>query len=160
MEKTKELVLNDKTINLLADKVVAFRKRENTVLPVLQKQLDDVEKAIFNLLDAIQQGLFNASAKKRLDDLESRKMDLEISIAREKIEKSMLTHEKVVHWMKRFKDGDINDTEHRKNIIDSFVNSVYLYDDHIMLNYNSEEGAKTVTFSYILSSNLDDSPPP
>ena len=87
-------------------------------------------------------------------------MDLEISIAREKIEKSILTHEQVVHWINRFKDGDINDPEHRKNVIDSFVNSVYLYDDHIMLNYNSKEGAKTVTFSDILSSDLDDSPPP
>jgi Site-specific recombinases, DNA invertase Pin homologs len=160
VEKTKELVLNEKTINQLADKVVAFRKRENTVLPVLQKQLDDVEKAISNLLDAIQQGLFNASAKQRLDDLESRKMDLEISIAREKIEKSMLTHEKVVHFMSRFKDGDIDNPKYRKNVIDCFVNSVYLYDDHIMLNYNSEEGAKTVTFRDILSSDLDDSPPP
>ena len=92
--------------------------------------------------------------------MESRKMDLDISIAREKIEKSVLTHEKVVHFMSRFKDGDIDNPEHRKNVIDCFVNSVYLYDDHIMLNYNSEEGSRTVTFSDILSSDLDDNSPP
>lgn len=119
-----------------------------------------MDKAISNLLDAIQQGLFNASAKQRLDDLEARKMDLEISIAKEKIEKSMLTHEKVVHFMSRFKDGDIDNPEYRKNVIDCFVNSVYLYDDKIILNYNSEDGTKTVTYSEILSSDLDDSAPP
>ena len=54
---------------------------------------------------------------------------------------------------------NIDNPEYRKNVIDCFVNSVYLYDDHIMLNYNSEKGAKTVTFSDILSSDLDDSPP-
>ena len=62
--------------------------------------------------------------------------------------------------MSRFKDGNIDNPKYRKNVIDCFVNSIYLYDDHIMLNYNSEEGAKTVTFSDILSSDLDDGSPP
>ncbi len=160
VEKTKELVLNDEAIERLAERIVALRKKENSVLAVLQKQHDEVAKAISNLLDAIQQGLFNASAKQRLDDLEARKMELEISIAKEKIEKSMLTHEKVVHWLSRFKDGDIDDPAYRKHLVDAFVNSVYLYDDKAILNYNSEAGAKTVTFNQIMGSDLDAGAPP
>lgn len=72
----------------------------------------------------------------------------------------MLTHEQVVHFMSRFKDGDIDNPEYRKNVIDCFVNSVYLYDDKIVLNYNSEGGTKTVTYSEIQSSDLDDGAPP
>lgn len=37
-------------------------------IPMLEKQLADVDKAIANLLDAIQQGMFNTSAKAGLDD--------------------------------------------------------------------------------------------
>lgn len=37
-------------------------------IPMLEKQLADVDKAIANLLDAIQQGMFNTSAKADLDD--------------------------------------------------------------------------------------------
>lgn len=158
--QTKELVLQDETIDRLAAAIVELQKKENTIIPMLQKQVQDVDKAISNLLDAIQQGLFNTSAKQRLDDLESRKADLEISIAQEKIEKPMLTHEQIVFWISKFKDGDIDDPVYRKNIVDIFVNSVYLYDDKIVLMYNYKDGTKTISFSEIECSDLDDSPPP
>jgi DNA invertase Pin-like site-specific DNA recombinase len=158
--QTKELVLQDETIDRLAAAIVELQKKENTVVPLLQKQLDDVDKAISNLLDAIQQGLFNASAKQRLDDLENRKADLEIAIAREKIQKPMLTHEQISFWISKFKDGDIDDPLYRKNIIDIFVNSVYLYDDKIVLMYNYKNGTKTVSLSEIECSDLDDGAPP
>jgi len=72
---------------------------------------------------------------KRLDELESKKVDLEISIAREKIEKPPLD-----------KDGDIDDPTYHQAIVDIFVNSVFLYDDELTITYNWKDGTKTVTF--------------
>ena len=158
--KTKELVLNDKTINKLASTLVELQKKENTVIPALQKQFKDVEKSISNMLDAVQQGIFNDSTKKRLDDLENRKVDLEIAIAKEKIAKPTLTHEQIVFWISKFKDGDIDDPVYRKNIVDVFVNAVFLYDDKIVLMYNYKDGTKTVSLSEIEGSDLDGSAPP
>ncbi len=89
--------------------MVALQKRENVVIPFLQKQLSDVEKRIGNLLDAIEEGLMNASAKQRLDELEEKKADIEISLAKEKIEKIPLTKGQVVFWISRFRSGDIDD---------------------------------------------------
>ena len=62
---TKEYVLKDKNINRIADSVVELQKRENTTIPFLQKQLTDIQKRIDNLLNAIEEGLFNTSAKGR-----------------------------------------------------------------------------------------------
>ncbi|MDL2220883.1 recombinase zinc beta ribbon domain-containing protein [Eubacteriales bacterium OttesenSCG-928-N14] len=160
VEQTKELVLLDKMIDRIAAMIVELQKKENTVIPMLQKQLDDVNKAISNLLDAIQQGLFNASAKQRLDDLESRKADLEIAIAQERIQKPILTHDQIVFWISKFKDGDIDDPAYRKNIVDIFVNSVYLYDDKMVLMYNYRDGTKTVSLDQLQCSHLDDGTPP
>lgn len=73
VSETKRLIFQDDMIDRIADAVLEFQKKENTPLPLLQKQLKEAEKGIENLLDAIQQGIINASTKQRLDDLEARK---------------------------------------------------------------------------------------
>lgn len=144
---TREFVLRDEVIGRLADAIVELQKRENTTIPFLQKQLDDIEKRIGNLLNAIEEGLMNASAKQRLDNLETKKADLEIAIAKEKIEKTPLTKEQIVFWISRFKDGDIDDPEYRRSIVDIFVNSIFLYDDKLIIAFNWKDGTKTVTLA-------------
>ena len=81
---TRDFVLGDKTIDRLADAVMELQKRENTTIPFLQKQLDDVDKRIANLINSIEEGIANVSVKQRLDELEGTKADLEIALAREK----------------------------------------------------------------------------
>jgi hypothetical protein len=144
----------------------------------LQKQLDDIEKRIGNLINSIEEGIANVSVKQRLDDLETKKADLEIAIAKEKIEKTPLTKEQIMFWISKFKDGDIDDPVYRRAIVDIFVNSVFLYDDKLVITFNWKDGTKTVsltelesaeenmkgeetaTFSLSRCSQLDDCPPP
>jgi len=144
---TREYILRDKVIGRLADAIVELQKRENTTIPFLQKQLDDIEKRIGNLINSIEEGIATSSVKQRLDDLESKKADLEISLAREKIEKTALTKEQIVFWISRFKDGNIDDISYQKAIVDIFVNSVFLYDDKLVIAFNWKDGTKTVTLS-------------
>lgn len=144
---TREFVLRDETIDRLANAIVALQMQENSTIPFLQKQLNDIQKRIGNLLNAIEEGLMNASARGRLDDLEAKKADLEIAIAKEKIEKTPLTKEQIVFWISRFKDGDIDDPAYRKSIVDIFVNSIFLYDDKLVIAFNWKDGTKTVTLA-------------
>ncbi|MBQ7416170.1 MAG: hypothetical protein IJW14_03925 [Oscillospiraceae bacterium] len=37
--------------------------------------------------------------------------------------------------------------EHRRRLINSFVNAIYLYDDHLVFAGNYKDGSKTVTFA-------------
>lgn len=113
---TRKYVLIDEAINSLADAIVELQKRENTTIPLLQKQFDDINKRIGNLLNAIEEGLMNASAGQRLNDLEATKADLEIAYAKEKLEKTTLTKEQIIFWISRFKDGDIDEPAYRKSI--------------------------------------------
>ena len=92
-------------IHRIADAVVEFQKKENTTLPLLQKQLKKAEKGIENMLDAIQQGIITSSTKQRLDDLEAKKEELEISIAQEKMQKPVLTKEQIEFWSADLKTG-------------------------------------------------------
>jgi len=60
---TVNKVLKDSEIDQLSDKLVIMQERENTLLPTLRKQLTEVDKALSNLVDAIQQGLLSKTTK-------------------------------------------------------------------------------------------------
>ena len=39
--------------------------------------------------------------------------------------------------------------DHRRRLIDSFVNAIYLFDDRLVITFNYKEGTKTMTFAEI-----------
>ena len=57
------------------------RIRENTTLPLLEKQMREVENGIENMLNAIQAGVLTNSTKSRLEKLEAQQKELEVRIA-------------------------------------------------------------------------------
>ena len=68
-----------------------------------------------------------------------------------------------MEWISKYKYGNINDLDYRKEIIDTFVNSVFVYDDKLVLTYNYKDGTETLTLQEIesvLSTNLTSMCPP
>lgn len=63
-------------------------------------------------------------------------------------------------WFEKFRKGDVGSTEHQRQIIDTFVNSVYVFDDRVVLNFNFTDDAKTVTREEVLGSSAVDNAPP
>ena len=51
-------------------------------------------------------------------------------------------------------------TEHQRQIIDTFVNSVYVFDDRVVLNFNFTDDAKTISREEVLGSSAVDNAPP
>lgn len=149
------LLFNEEAVQTIINLVMDLQKQENTSLPLLKKQLAQTNKSIDNMLNAIQQGIFNQSTKQRLDELEETKSQLEVSILQEEMQKPFLTEEHVLFWLNKFRNGDLNDPKHRQRLIDSFVNAIYLYDDKIVLTFNYKDGSKTISFEDINSSDLD-----
>ncbi len=54
----------------------------------------------------------------------------------------------------------MRDMEHQRQIIDTFVNSVYVFDDRVVLNFNFTDDAKTVTREEVLGSSAVENAPP
>ncbi len=147
-------VMDDSFVEYIADTVMDIQSRESSVLPALRKQLEETERGIANMLNAIQMGIINASTKQRLDELEDRKKDIEMQIIQEEMKHPMLTREDVVYWICRFRTLDVSKLDERRRLIDSFVNSVTIFDDHILITFNYKEGSERVTFEDIKSSDL------
>lgn len=145
VEYTKNYVLTDENIEKIAEKVVEFLTQEysdKSMLAELTARLDDVTTRFSNLLKALEQGVISESVANRVSGLEKEKKSLEKKIASEKMSKPTITKDMVVYWLLSFKNGDIDDESYQRRIIDTLVNSVFIYDDddgtaRLVLNFNT-----------------------
>ena len=143
----QKVIFDDDMLNTLADRILLAQEKENGNLTVLRKQYTEVEKAINNLLNAMLQGIITPSTKQKMDDLEREKADLSVQISKEELSHPARTKEEILYYFHRFRKYDIGKLEHRKRLIDSFVNAIYLYDDKITLWLNYTDREKTITFA-------------
>lgn len=151
---TVQQVLTDENIDRIATRAMEIIEKESTdttYLDNLQAQLKEIKKKLKNLVAAIEQGMITPTTKERLEELELEKNNIETQIAREEIKKPLLTKERIMYWLISFKSGDINDVEYRRRVIDTLVNSVYVYDDgekgrRIVFTFNIS-GQNTATIS-------------
>lgn len=149
IRETMNLIMDDKAIEAIVSMVMDLQDRENTNLPLYEQQLKEAELGIQNMLNAIQQGILTKSTKARLEELEAAKEEIEIRIANEKLIKPKVSAEFVTFWLHRFRKLDVHQQSHRKMLIDTFVNAIYLYDDKLIITFNYKEGSQTVTFGDI-----------
>ena len=146
VNQTMQLVRDDAAMESIIAKVMELQDRENTNLPLYEKQLRDAESGIQNMLNAIQAGILTSSTKERLEQLEETKRELEARIAEEKLAKPKVTEEFIRFWLLRFRKLNMNQKDQRQALVDTFINSIYLYDDKVLITFNYKEGTQTVTF--------------
>ena len=146
---TVNRVLKDDEISRIADSIIVLQESEDNTIPALKKQLADTERGIKNMLNAIQQGILTSSTKERLEALEKQKENLQTAIAQAELQKPKYTKEQIVSWINQFKYGDADSLEYQKRIIDTFVNSIFLFDDKIVITYNFKGGTETITMKDI-----------
>ena len=151
---TMAKVMNDDFVEYIADAVMDLQGKESSELPALRQQLAETERGIENMLNAIQMGIVNQSTKQRLDELEERKKEIELHIIQEEIKKPLLSREDVTFWICRFRKFDVSKLEERRRLIDSFVNSVTIFDDYILITFNYKDGETRLDFKDIESSDL------
>lgn len=163
VQYTIQRVFQDELIAQIADKLVELQNTEDNTLPLLRKQLADTNRGIENILNAIQQGILTSSTKERLEALEKLQEELKTSILQAELERPKYSLEDIVEWISRFKYGDPNNKEYQRQIIDIFLNSIYVFDDRLVFTYNYKNGTQTVTpanVSAAFGSDLKSQTPP
>ena len=144
LDKVMNEMFTGDMIEDISDSVMKLQKRENTAIPLLKEQLAEVEKGIENMLNAMQAGILTKSTKKRLDDLEAQKEKLEIDIMREELQEKVLTRDKIVFWLRKMKDLDLAQDDNKRILIDTFVNSIQVFDDRLIVSFNNREGVSEI----------------
>ena len=131
-----------------------MQQQEDNAAASIQIQLTGVEIKLNNLVEAITQGIYSSATKKALDELEERKRNLEIELFEAQMRNPVLTKEQILFALHNFRKIDISTQEGKQRLIDVFVNSIYLYDDHFVITYNYKGQSKTVSFEELNSSPL------
>ena len=136
-------VLADDQIEKTADAVMALQAEEmkHSPLTAMETEYAKIRKQIDNVNDAIAAGIWNASTSARLKALEDQAEDLRVSVETLRYSQSqLLDRDRVIFFLHRFTRGDRQDPLLRRHIIETFINSVYVYDDHLRLVINNVEG--------------------
>lgn len=145
-----QLVNSDDFINEVADRVMEYqeRERDRSALHALEVRQKENEKAIANMLAAIEAGIVTPSTKSRLVELEAERASIDKGIARELIAEPTLERDQIVFFLERCRKGDAEDEAYRIMLVDTFLNSVFLYDDGrlvLTLNYSGENSKVTLS---------------
>ena len=152
--KTMEFLKDDGVIERLSAKLYELQYTESTVLPKLQEQLKQKEKEIENIVNAVQKGYATETLLKRLDGLEKEKREISDAIAKEQLKAPIFTQDHFRMALSNFRKIDITTQEGKRKIIDTFINAIYLYDDHLKIIYNANGKEETVSLAELESSTL------
>ena len=103
---------------------------ESTVLPQLEQQLKEREKEIENIVNVIQQGIASQALVKRLGELEASKNEISDAIIKEQIQSPTYTQDEYRMALTNYRKIDITQQDGKRKIIDTFINAIYVFDDH------------------------------
>ncbi len=136
VSETMKMVMDDEAIEAIVSMLMDLQDRENVNLPLYEQQLREADMA----------RILTKSTKSRLEELEATKEELETKIACEKLAKPKVSAEFMTFWLQRFRKLDVRQKSHRKMLIDTFINAIFLYDDKMVITFNYKEGTTTITF--------------
>ena len=74
---------------------------------------------------------------------------MQADIEREEINRQVVSRDELLFFLRQFMDGDPNDPAYRRRLVDTFINSIWLYDDKIVFTYNYSGEGNTVTLDMI-----------
>ena len=146
VEQTLEYLLMPVRMEIIANGVIAEYEKEfnSGRIKDLEKRLAKIERDIKKLFDMMFESNSKAVQKNcesKIEQLELQQIDLEIEL---KIAATpRCTKKDIISWLKTSTTGDLLNTNFRKRIIDTFINSVYLYDNKVVLHYNIKEQTHT-----------------
>lgn len=116
----------------------------------LQRQLEQTELSIRNLIRAIEAGILSEETKIRMDELTTQKLELKAAIADRQLARGYhLQRSHIAYYLTSLRDADSSDREVQKRLIQTFVNSVFVYDDCIKLTFNYSSDSNTVTLQML-----------
>jgi DNA invertase Pin-like site-specific DNA recombinase len=131
----KKFIMDDETIDWI---VAGYKKfiedlRQESAVSAMEAELAEVNKAIANLMKAIEAGIITETTKERLFELEGQKKQLTFTIETERALLQDIPEEKIRFTIERYRNTNLNDRDYQRELIRSFVKAVYVYDDYLRI---------------------------
>ena len=131
----KKLIMDDATIDWLLDGLQEFEAtlRAQSTVTAMEKELAETEKAIGNLMRAIEAGIITETTKGRMMELEKQKKDLQQRIRIENKLLMPLDPEDIRFALIKYRNTNMNDRQYQRELINTLIKAVYVFDDHLTI---------------------------
>lgn len=152
IDYTLKHALTDDIINAVAEEAIRLQGEDKRTVAHQQrlKQLAELRQREHNIIDAIASGFRTDAMRVELENLAEEISALSKKIAEESCERPMYTKQQLVDNLSRFKTGDPKSPKFRKQLVDIFVNSIYLFDDHFVIAYHTGDRQNVLTYTVML----------
>ena len=147
-EQTVDYILRPDRLRLIAAQVVDLYNADiddskiRSLERAVQRLKDESSELMEKLIYAPKPVAVQIMEKMQL--LDAQRVDAETDLTKLRMQQKVPLNEKeVIAWLSTFSRGDLMDLAFRRQIIDTFINSVYLYDDKIVIFYNIKNGRQT-----------------
>ena len=134
-------MLTDEKIRYIAKKVAeeCNKSPDNISVREIKNAIKEVYTAIENLWKDIEQGQAVDMLTERLHQRQVEKEELETQLAIENNKKICLSEAQILAFLDCVCEMPLDDFNKRRAIINIFVHSIYLYDDHFTLIINASK---------------------
>ena len=130
--------------------------KDTNYIGSLEAELKDTQKALDNLVKAIEMGIFSETTQNRLTELEVRKKGLQDAIDAEYARRELMQDAHSIEaYFRRYSDPDVFDDDVRDEVLEYFVDKIFVYDDRIIVTGPYFEGiAEQVSFEELADESI------
>ena len=144
-EQTVEYILHPDRLELIARQVVDLYNADidNSKLKALESTVRRLKDEYNSLMDKLTFAPKNVAVgiMEKMEQLDAQRIDAETDLSKLRMQQKIpLTEKEVTAWLSTFSRGDLFDLAFRRQIIDTFIHSVYLYDTKVVIFYNIKGG--------------------
>jgi len=140
-------ILTDENIDIIAKAVVEVAERDIAQSNVsrLEKLIADNERAVGNLMKALEAGEIVEQITARIREKNQEKAELQKQLIEESALHIQLTVPQVKFFLTQLRDGETDNIEYRKTLVTVLVNAIYLYDDKVTFILNVGDKPTEIT---------------
>lgn len=115
-------------------------EQNDTEIKRLENLVAENQKVINNLMQALMLGKIADTILAQIEKLENENKELQDTIANEKTMQINYSYADIRKWLSHFRTLDYSKTKHRKDLIDTFIYKVILYDDKMKILFHLKGG--------------------
>ena len=132
-------LLTDERIDFIAKKVAeeCGKSPDSLTIRELKTAIKEADDAIENLWKSIEQGQAVEMLTERMQQRKNEKAELEAQLAIEENKRVYVTEPQIRAFLDYIREMPDNDINKRRAIINIFIHSIYLYDDHLTIIINA-----------------------
>ena len=98
---------------------------------------------------ALETGAAPPTIAARIRDREDELENIKLAIAEQELVQEKFDEKQILYYLSNITKGDRSDIKYAQGLVDTFINSVYVYDDKVVICYNFTGDGSKITIEDI-----------